>query len=551
MSEIKIRYNLAGKKHQIRRLFNDGTRHIGTQQLIAIVRWGEKDVFNLKGTKANRGDFKTDNGDYVEMKKFPNRELTRNNINEHKININVPGMKMNKNGEQVKYSFVKIPTGIYILPASFDTKSQKVHFPYESVNAQLERFTHLLTQTFYKLKSMTDFSRKMFIDEVKLRIEEGMPIELVIPGDKAKNILTAMSVAAEKITGVSIEMRNPYNPRNVPNDLRDFIDFYHENRPSTKPLEESTIESHRQLKRKLQRWYDQTGNIFQLTTSDLSNLTDFLKWRAYDNEDNNPRGIKVKEKKENLPIGIGTMNKTKKQLKYFFNGARKDFNVRMQFDVDCSPLKEESYEREDEDVFLTMEQLIEIINLDIPQGSELFLNRDLFILGCLSGGYRISDLVKLPKPELLITTEGESYYIFQVRSTKTKVVTRTPVPPEMNFIVERFPFGSKIKGFQFLIDVKTLGMMCGWTYFHTIEKPLSFKKYKKISQQFYQFIQTKTCRKTYCSLLYNYYGLTIEEAKSFSGHKTDEQFKKYLRIDKIQSAQKLIAKFKLKPVIIG
>lgn len=549
MSKIKIRYNLAGKKHQIRRFFNDGKRHIGTQQLIAFIRWGDKEVRQLvKNSKENK---EVRDDELFELKMFPIRWIHQNADRETSANFHVPGMKVNKKGEHVKYTFVKIPTGLYILPASFDTKEQVAHFPYEAVNANLDRFTHLLTQTFLKIKLMKDFNAEMFVDEVRLRIKEGMSIDVIIPGDKAKNILTAMAAAAEQITGVSSDMRNPYNPKNVPNDLRDFIDFYHQNRPSTKLLEESTIESHRQLKRKLQRWYDQTGRIIQLTTSDLSDLIDFLNWRAYDNEDNNPRGLKRKRKDDVEPIGIGTMNKTKKQLKYFFNGARKDFNVRLQFEVGCSPLKEEAYDRDDEDVFLSMEQLIEIINLDIPEGTELFLNRDLFILGCLSGGYRISDLVKLPKPELVITEDGEKFYLFQVRSTKTKISTRTPVPLEMNFIVERFPFGAKIKAHQFLSDVKTLGKMCGWTQMHTIEKPLAFKKYKKVTQQFYMFLQTKTCRKTYCSLLYNYYRLTINEAKSFSGHKTEEQFKKYLNIDKIQSAHKLLTQFKLKPMIIS
>jgi len=548
MRELNIRFNLSGKKHQIRRFFNDGKRHIGTQQLIAFIRWGDKEVRQLvKNSKRNK-EFR--NEELFELKMFPIRGMHQNADRATSANFHVPGMKVNKKGEHVKYTFVKIPTGLYILPASFDTKSQIAHFPYEAINAQLERFIHLFTQTYHKLKVMTDFSADMFVDEVKMRIKEGMPIEVIIPGDKAKNILTAMSAAAEQITGVSLDMRNPYNPKNVPNDLRDFIDFYHANRPSTKPLEESTIESHRQLKRKLQRWHDETGNIFQLTTSDLTDLSEFLKWRAYDNEENNPRSQKKKVKEEELPIGIGTMNKTKKQLKYFFNGARKDFNVRLQLEVDCSPLREEGYDRDEEDVFLSMEQLIEIINLEIPEGTELFLHRDLFILGCLSGGYRISDLVKLPRPELIITEDNERYYLFHVRSTKTNVSSRTPVPPEMNFIVERFPFGTKIKEHQFRLDIKTLGRMCGWTHMHTIEKPLVFKKYKKVTKQFFQFLETKTCRKTYCSLLYNYYKLSIVEAKLFSGHKTEEQFKNYLKIDKIQSAHKLLAQFKLKPVII-
>jgi len=170
------------------------------------------------------------------------------------------------------------------------------------------------------------------------------------------------------------------------------------------------------------------------------------------------------------------------------------------------------------------------------------------VLGCLGGGYRISDLVKLQKPQYEEYDNGEFYYAFAVTSTKTKAKTLAPIPHELNYIVEKYPFGTQVKENELRDDIKELGQKCNWLQDYTYTEELADGTPKTETKPYFEMLQTKTCRKTYCSLLYNFWGLSIQECMDFSGHDKEEEFLKYLRIDKKVKAQKLIERFKVKPI---
>ena len=339
----------------------------------------------------------------------------------------------------------------------------------------------------------------------------------------------------------------------MPDNLIEFIDYYLKNRTILEKLSDGTEDRFIRFRTKLERWRDITGKTLSLTSSELVHISEFFKWRIYDNEANNVRNTsKVKSRDQisrvkSEAIGIGTLNKTKKDLKYFYNRAVEEFGCKIKFSTKAPILKEQKYDREMSDVYLTMAQLKQIIELNLQSEKRLNIHRNLFVLGCLGGGFRVSDLKILPKPKYE-DYKGEFYYAFAVKSKKTGVKSLAPIPPELNYIIESYPFGVEIKENEFLEDIKQIGFRCGWAQSYSYSEELADGTSKLTSKTFNEMLMSRTCRKTYCSLLYNFWNLTIQECMDFSGHESEEEFLKYLQIDKKAKAQKLIDRFKIKPI---
>lgn len=557
ISKISIRFNLSNDK--IKRKFKDPEKTTGSQQLIAIVSLYPP----IKITQLPDGGYWLPDPPNKDGKTFKGRisygfadaglapEQRKKLTNSGRA---FKGFKVNKAGELIKYDRLKVNTGIYILKESWDTKHQKALHPYAHLNNKVAVIRHIIDATFQDIGQRIDFTKEKFLTEIHSRIINGMPDHIVMPISTAYDMTKSIKFINDEIKkrdGIDIPDEN--NPNKVPDDLIDFIDFYLQNRTFLNKLGESTIDRFIQFQNKLKRWKIITGKTLSITKSELLHVSEFLKWRIYDNEENNVRNSEMIKSSNQISgvkkeaIGIGTLNKTKKDLKYFYNRATEEFSCKIRFSTKAPVLKDQKYDREMSDVYLSISQLKEIMNLQLENNSQLDLHRKLFIMGCLGGGFRISDLKILPKPQYE-DFNGEHYYAFAVRSQKTKVKTLAPIPRELNSIIESFPFGLEVDENELRDSIKDLGELVGWMYEYSYTEPLADGTYKHTTKPFHKMLMPKTCRKTYCSLLYNFWGLTIQECMDFSGHETEEEFLKYLQIDKKVKAQKLIEKFKIKPI---
>lgn len=557
ITDITIRFNLSQDK--IKRNFSDKDKAIGTQQLIAIVSLYPP----IKVSQLPDGGFWMPDANNQMTKGYKGRVsfgfADAGLTPEQRIVLtnqgrSYKGYKVNKNGELVKYDRLKLNTGIYILKECWDTKRQIALHPYAHLNNRIAVIRHIVDTTFREIGKRIDFTKEKLYAEVKERMISGMPEHILIPVKAAYDPAKSLNIINQELKrrdGIDVPDEN--NPNQVPENLIDFIDYYLTNRTYLKKLGKGTSDRFVQFQNKLKRWKLITGKSLFITKSNSLNVSEFLKWRMYDNEVNNVRNSsKVKSanqisKIKSEAIGIGTMNKTKKDLKYFYNRAVEEFDCKIQFSTKSQLLKEEDYDREMSDIYLSINQLQEIMNLQLEQNSQLDLHRKLFIMGCLGGGFRISDLKILPKPQYE-DFEGDFYYAFAVRSQKTKVKTLAPIPNELNPIIESFPFGLEIDEHDLRDSIKAIGELLGWVYDYSYTEPLADGSFRPITKPFNKMLMPRTCRKTYCSLLYNFWDLPIQECMDFSGHETEEEFLKYLRIDKKVKGLKLIEKFKAKPI---
>jgi hypothetical protein len=464
--------------------------------------------------------------------------------------------KIGKDGSVQKYDRIKLQTGLYIIPECWNQKEQTATLPYLTVNTELHKIKHIIEVTYSLLSKQKDFSKELLQSTIKDRLKNGMPQTIEISAIQSKTAIGtihAISNHLAKVDGVDIDRLS--NPNGIPDNLSEFIFKYSQIRRKTKKQEKETISAEHQLGNKLKRWFDQTGKTLSITKSGINEVHDFLIWRMYDNEENVVRNSeKIKTKLQvnpikNEAISMSTYNKTKDLLITFFNRAVAEFECKLSLSTKNIIFEQVNEEYDNrKDVYLTVEEMEQLVNLKLEKGTRLYMSRHLFVLGCLSGGYRMSDLVKLQKPEKSIFENGEEYYLFDVTSQKTNVNSLTPVPPELNWIVEEYEFGRVVTPSHFSKDIQKLGELLGWKDKVKYKILLADSTYKEFTNaKKFERLQAKTCRKTYCSLLVNFWGFTISEAGKFSGHTSDE-FLKYLNLDKKAAAQQFVNKMKVKPI---
>lgn len=292
-------------------------------------------------------------------------------------------LRIDKSGALVEYLTAKIQTGLYILPDAWSSKEQLATGVYELLNKQLNQWRHVITLTYTELYNEL-ISLGNLVQTIKERMKNGVPVHISIPATATP--LEVIGHIARTMDGKSIV--DISNPKGVPTDLRKFIPYYEENKLDTKKLSKKTITARDNLANKLDRYFDQTGNTLSITESKIEDISYFLKWRIYDNEENKARNGHIINPSTGEAIGVGTFNKTKKLIKFFYNRAVDNFGCTIKVSTTHVILKEIAYDREMNDVYLSMDQLQEIFELKLTN-ERMIKHRALFIIGSLGGGYRV------------------------------------------------------------------------------------------------------------------------------------------------------------------
>ena len=171
-------------------------------------------------------------------------------------------------------------------------------------------------------------------------------------------------------------------------------------------------------------------------------------------------------------------------------------------------------------LYLSESELKQIISIDLNNLPGLLKTRDWLIIGCLTG-QRFSDWHKL-KPENVIFENGlESIHLNQ---TKTGSKVKVLINPTIRQIWAKYPNGMPSPGAEQVMNrnLKTLCQKAGIDQVFNIsidgQKVL---KYEKIS--------THIGRRSFCTNAY-LQGLPIVEIMSVSGHKSETEFMRYIRL---------------------
>lgn len=302
----------------------------------------------------------------------------------------------------------------------------------------------------------------------------------------------------------------------VPITFFDFADTYLELKK--KGIAKITHTSYNQTLKKVKA-YSQANNIkVDFNSFDKSFVLSFITYL------------------EELDLTLNTISKHLKNLKTFLIEAnRRKFIDNIDFNLSDFNLKAE----ETTAIYLTYTELGLMLNKDFSKYPELELARDIFLIGCYTG-QRISDYNGLTK-ESIKQINGVDY--FKIKQKKTKAEVQCPITKEIREIMDKRHEGNPPKKmFEQLLNrcIKEVGQAI------ELNEPIEFSitrggvKVKDFIPK-YKLIHSHTARRSFCTNMYKK-NMPVFDIMHFSGHKTEREFYKYIRIQGEERASHIVGK---------
>jgi len=278
---------------------------------------------------------------------------------------------------------------------------------------------------------------------------------------------------------------------------------------------ESTLEGYKNTKRHLIEYQEKRNKKLNFENIDLDFYDDFIKYLKGKNFSDNTIGKLIK----NIKVFLSNaQDKGLHNNPYYKN---KRFKV-MSEDTDS--------------IYLSVEELETIYNLDLSKNKKLDKVRDLFIIGCWTG-LRFSDLCELSIDNISETNYGKLITIKTVKTGETVVI------PVHHTIIEIFkkynntlpPVPSNQKMNDYLKDIGGIAEINETIEIVKTKGGMRFKKtFKKC-----ELITTHTARRSFATNMYMADIPSISIMK-ITGHKTERSFLKYIKISKEDNANKIL-----------
>ena len=181
-------------------------------------------------------------------------------------------------------------------------------------------------------------------------------------------------------------------------------------------------------------------------------------------------------------------------------------------------------------VYLSEAQLMTLYKLDLSKQPNLERTRDLFIIGCYTA-LRYGDL----------STFGQSHIeknMIKIQNFKTTNLVYIPIHPLVEEIMRKYNGEApKVKNNGDMNrDIKTVCEMAGFT--HEVERLRTVKgKKTRLKNPFYELVSVHTSRRSFASNAF-LAGMNTLHIMSITGHKTESEFMKYIRVSKEDRAKK-------------
>lgn len=236
----------------------------------------------------------------------------------------------------------------------------------------------------------------------------------------------------------------------------------------------------------------------------------------------------VQRRRNDTVVGlkVNTIGKTIKQFRTFLR-SRMRKRIIAPIDMDGWTILEEEVDA----VYLSMNEINWIYNLDLSTYPHLVNYRNDFVLGCLTG-LRFSDFSELMKDDVRKDmlykkqNKSEHWVVIPLRDEALKILN-TRFDSNVNVLTNG----------DFNKHIKTIAKMAG------ITGPIKFshKKHGKDvieTKPKHEWITSHTCRRSFCTNEF-LAGTPVELIMKISGHKSVKDFYKYIRITPEEAGQKI------------
>lgn len=208
--------------------------------------------------------------------------------------------------------------------------------------------------------------------------------------------------------------------------------------------------------------------------------------------------------------------------------------------------KDEDFKAVTEDVdniYLTVEELQALYNLDLSKDKVKERARDLFLIGCYTA-QRFSDYSRF-RPEHIKTT-GNGTKVIDIVTKKTK--KRVIIPflfPELDILLKKYDYRSPKTYEQDLNEqIKEVGKLAKLTSDVVIADKVGGKMVETVYKK-HDLIKTHTARRSGATNLFKMGYATLEIMK-ITGHTSEATFMKYIKVSKEENAELMTQKMKEK-----
>jgi integrase len=192
-------------------------------------------------------------------------------------------------------------------------------------------------------------------------------------------------------------------------------------------------------------------------------------------------------------------------------------------------------------IFLTEEEILEIINTDLTNYPGLSKTRDFFVIGCYTG-LRWEDFSNLTKADFSDPNR------IKITQSKTKNPVTIPILPIIKPIMEKYlvngtyVFPKPISNQKFNSQLKDIAKKVDCLHKPFVYKSSRGGKEISITLKKWEKVCSHTCRRSFATNMY-LRGIDTFLIMKMTGHKTEKQFYEYIKIDATESADKFLDQF--------
>jgi len=229
---------------------------------------------------------------------------------------------------------------------------------------------------------------------------------------------------------------------------------------------------------------------------------------------------------------INTIGRMVKNLKTIMRAAR-DEGLHQNNEIDRKQFK--ILKTEVDSIYLTENEVKSLYELDLSDNPIYDLTRDVFLVGCYTA-QRFSDYSRINESNIRKLENGTK--VIELRQQKTGEKVVIPVKPELENILKKYDYNLP-KTYEQKVNhnIKKVGAEAKINEPQEIEEIKGGLKIKTTLPK-HDLIKTHTARRTGATLMY-LAGIPSIDIMKVTGHKTEREFLKYIKVTKEQTAQNL------------
>jgi integrase len=188
-----------------------------------------------------------------------------------------------------------------------------------------------------------------------------------------------------------------------------------------------------------------------------------------------------------------------------------------------------------DNIYLNEQELNVMFHFDLKDKPVFEVARDVFLIGCYTA-QRFSDYSRIKKENIQLLDNGTK--VIRLIQQKTNETVIIPIKPELDFLLNKYN-GNVPKIWEQKLNehIKTVGKNAGIVDLVPIDKMKGGLKVKSTIPK-YDLIKTHTARRSGCTNMY-LAGIPTIDIMKISGHKTEREFLKYIKVGKEETAKNL------------